>query len=165
MSGKAQPHDGQMKIVSAADHLAEERHALTDRLPRPEEGAYTPPPSPQDRFQVLLYSVVHGDYIHDSYHRLLEVAKAKRSSLAAVGHKAKIVKFNHSTPGPATAPLQPMTRLLPKPPLEDPYILGLQKELRELWARVGRDHWAVPCSHDKLLQCIKAAQADLDVKS
>jgi hypothetical protein len=159
MSGKAEPHGGPAKIVSAGEHFARERKVLADQLPLPSEGTYTPPAAPDDRFQVLLYSVVHGDYIHDSYHQRPESAKAKRSSLAAIGHKAKVVDLRRPRQGPAPTPPRAKMQPLPKPPQESPYIISLQQELRELWSRMGREHWAVPCNLDKLRQCIDAARA------
>lgn len=165
MSGSKRHHRGSLIIKPPDQVRADGKRALLDVPIRPEQGAYTPLPSALDRFEVLLYSRVHGHYIHDSYHRTERAAKEKRRSLEAFGNEAKVEPVNRIRPtgrGTASAPPRAPT---PPPTPEELRILELQRELRELWAQVGLAHLAMPCSDVKLSQLIEQARTALHAKA
>jgi hypothetical protein len=144
---------------------ADGERALDDAPLRPEQAAYTPLPSTSDRFEVLLYSKVHGHYIHDSYHRTERAAKDKRRSLEAFGNEAKVEPVNRiHPPHPDKAPSPPRAPTPPPTP-EELLTLDLQMQLRAAWSTLGIEHLAVPCGHDKLRQMIAQARLVLDVRT
>jgi hypothetical protein len=165
MSGSKRHHRGSLIIKPPDQVRADGKRALDDVPLRPEQGAYTPLPSALDHFEVLLYSKVHGNYIHDSYHRTERAAKDKRRSLEAFGNEAKVEPVNRiGPPDPDKAPAPPRASTPPPTP-DELRILELQRELRELWARVGLAHLAMPCGVVKLAQLIEQARAALQRKS
>ena len=161
MSGKKQPHGGLVNITTPDQLHETAKRVLGEPLTPPTEELYVPPPGAMDRFQVQRYSIDHGGFIHESYHHSEQSAKSKRSSLAAVGDRAKVVALAPPAPKHNQRPVRATPPPRPLPPQTPPEIVRLQDELRDLWSRTGRGHLAVPCGREKLLQCIAAARLEL----
>jgi hypothetical protein len=162
MSGKKQPHGGSVNITTPDQLHETAKRVLGEPLTPPIAQLYVPLPGAMDRFEVQRYSIDHGGFIHDSYHRSEQSAKSTRSSLAAVGIRAKVVALAPPPPKHKPVSAQAASPSRPLPPQTPPEIVRLQDELRDLWGRTGRGHLAVPCGREKLLQCIAAARHEID---
>jgi hypothetical protein len=160
MSGKKRPHGGSLHIKTRRELKEDADRVVTEPMPKPDEGVYTPHPHPDDRFEVQLYSVPHGNFIFESFHRTEQSARKARVSLETFGNRARVVEL----PRPTPARRPQMAKRPGKTPAVEPAttpadILEMHMELRQLWSLCGRGHLALPLGREKLRQCVAEARA------